>query len=254
MSRSLRRFFVDSCFAQEGAPIQLSIRETFHLTKVLRLKVGDSCEVFNRAGWGAQATIETLSENQGAQLRLGKIFPLKQKSLLLKVSQAIPQKKKMDTLVDWAAQLGVTKLWITETKRTVVNIKADAKERAKKRWERIVVEACKQSGSPVFTQIEGPLYLDKVIKKIEPLERAFIFHLDPEGISFSNWIEELKVFHEKEALKSVFLLFGPEGGFTEEEVKMARSRGVRTVYLGESTLRVEAAFMGVLSSLRFLFG
>ncbi len=211
--------------------------------------------MFNRAGWGAQATIETLLENEGAQLRLGKIYPLKQKSLLLKVSQAIPQKKKMDTLVDWASELGVGELWITETQRTVVAIRPEAKERAKKRWERIVVEACKQSGSPVLTKIEGPLSLERVIKeKVQPEDRAFLFHLDPQGISFSEWTEQLKTLRAKEDLKSIFLFFGPEGGFTEAEVKLAESHGVQKVYLGESTLRLEAAFMGVLSNLRFLWG
>lgn len=211
--------------------------------------------MFNPAGWGAQATIKTLSKNQGAELRLEKIYPLKQKSLLLKVSQAIPQKKKMDTLVDWASELGVGELWITETKRTVVTIRSETKDLAKKRWERIVVGACKQSGSPVLTKIEGPLSLERVIQeKIQPSDRAFLFHLDPEGISFSAWTEQLKTFHAQGDLKSVFLFFGPEGGFTPEEVKLAETHGVQKVYLGDSTLRLEAAFLGVLSNLRFLFG
>lgn len=248
MSRGLRRFFVDQVFSKDAACLQLSPRETFHLHRVLRLKRGDVCLIFNREGRGAEAFIEEIPENGPARVRLKDIFPLKQRSLFLKTAQAVPQKKKMDFLVQKAEELEVQELWIMETKRTVVKMKAAASQRARHRWERIVVEAAKQSASPVLTEIAGPCRFEEVVKeKLGPSDQPFLFHPDPQGLPFSKMMEAIL-----RPLPSLFLFFGPEGGFTEGEVRWAESQGIPKVFLGDSTLRLETAFLGVLSAIRFL--
>ena len=255
MPRGLRRFFVDSPFPGLGALVKLSSHETFHLHRVLRLKVGDSCEIFNRAGQGASATVESFTETGNARLHLNTISSLQQRTQLIKIAQALPQKRKMDRLVDWVSEFGIQELWVTETKRTIVKMKGEARERARRRWERIAVEACKQSGSPVLTKIEGPCAFEKIIEeKIEPSERKFIFHPDPNGLSFADLVADLQQSKAKGNASPVFLFFGPEGGFTEEEVRQAEARGVQKVFLGDSLLRLEVALAGVLGALRFLVG
>lgn len=245
MSRGLARFYVDAVFPIENASLELSPRETFHLHRVLRLKVGDACQIFNRSGKGAEAVIEAISETQGARLQLKKIFPLKEKSIILKVAQALPQKRKMDDLVKKAEELGVHELTLLETERTVVKMRPEARERARNRWERIVIEAAKQSGSSVFMQVEGPLSFEKALEeKLKPSDAAFLFHPDKTGLPFSSVVKNFD--------RSLFLFFGPEGGFTEKEIRLAESRGVKKVFLGDSTLRLETAFLGVLSAIRFL--
>lgn len=233
--------------------LKLSLRETIHLHRVLRLKPGDTCQIFNRKGWGAQAIIETISRTAGAELRLVKIFPSKEKSVVLKLGQALPQKKKMDDLVKQAQELGVDELWVIETERTVVKMSSEGRGRAKARWERIVIEAAKQSGNPVLMRVEGPAPFEKVLEQeVKDSDAAFLFHPDPSGLSFSSIVEKLREEEKQAAPRSIFLFFGPEGGFSEREVQDARSRGVEKVFLGESTLRVETAFLGVTSALRFL--
>ena len=255
MSRSFRRFFVDSDFSNDRPTLKLSHRETFHLHHVLRLKPGDTCRVFNSKGREAQAVIETISEKEGARLKLEKISPSKEGRLHLKIGQALPQRGKMDTLVQKAGELGVRELWVLETERTVVKMKAEAGARAQKRWERIVIEAAKQSGNSVLTRVEGPLPFKKVLEEnLEPSDRGFIFHPDPAGVPFSSVVEELRenVGAGLKPAPTVFLFFGPEGGFSGKEVHEAESRGVRKVWLGDSILRLETAFLGVTAALRFM--
>jgi len=253
LPRRSRRFYVEKAFPAEGGLLLLPPRETFHLYKVLRLQKGDSCQLFNRDGWSAEAVIETVSELEGAKLRLKKVFPMKQKSLFLKVAQALPQKRKMDDLVEKAEELSVQELWVLETKRNVVKMNTEGRARAKARWERIVVEAAKQSGSSVLTRVEGPVAFEKVVKeKLEASDRPFLFHPDPEGLPFTEFVEMLKSPKTQTTGAPVFLFFGPEGGFTEEEVRLAESRGAKKVFLGDSVLRLETAFLGVLSALRLL--
>ena len=250
MPRGLRRFYIEAEFPAEEAVIKLSSRETFHLHRVLRLEPGDPCQIFNPYGWGAEAQVEIFSEKEGARLKLKKIFPLNRPSLRLKVGQALPQRKKMDDLIMRAEELGVHELWVLETDRTVVKMRGDGRERVRNRWERIVVEAAKQSGSPVLMRVEGPLPFKKILEeKVMIPEKAFIFHPDPEGLHFSEMIEGLR---EGKAPAEIFLFFGPEGGFTDEEVRLAESRGVKKVFLGDSILRLETAFLGVISAIRLM--
>lgn len=252
MARGLRRFFVDSVFSKEGALLELSPSETNHLSRVLRLKLGDSCWIFNRQGLRAEAVVETFSGNKQAALRLGKISPMKKSPLFLKVGQALPQKKKLDNLIEKAEELGVHELWTLETKRNIVRMREEARQRVRERWDRIVIEAAKQSGSTVLMRVEGPLPFSKVIEeKLESSDLAFLFHLDPKGLHFSEMIQQLKSVTLHKA-PSVFLFFGPEGGFTHEEVAFAESHGIRKVFLGDSTLRLETAFLGVVGAIKFL--
>ena len=253
MLRTLRRFFVDAPLSREDTRVELSSRETYHLQRVLRLKVGDHCQIFSRTGQRAQATIQSISKGGRALLQLDELFSSPETSLRLKVGQALPQKRKMDVLVDWASELGIQELWVMETERTIVKMKGEARERARRRWERIAVEASKQSRNPVFARIEGPLPFEKIVnEKIEPSDRTFLFHPDPQGLPFPEFVESIQRPSAGESLPSIFLFFGPEGGFSEKEVERADSRGIQKVFLGDSIFRMEVAFLGVLASLQFL--
>lgn len=197
--------------------------------------------------------MEAVSETKGAQLRLREFLTERTKPLFLKVAQALPQKRKMDDLVRKAEEVGVHELWVLETERTVVKMNPEAGERARKRWERIVIEAAKQSGSSVLSRVEGPVSFKRALDEgLSPADSSFLFHPDPAGLSFSAVVEDLRDAERRESSPSAFLFFGPEGGFTEKEVRLAESRGVKKVSLGDSTLRLETAFLGVISAIRFM--
>lgn len=159
----------------------------------------------------------------------------------------------MDELVERAEEMGVQELWVLETKRTVAKMHSEAKERARRRWERIVVEAAKQSGSPVLTEVIGPISFEEALnEKLESSDRAYLFHPGTRSLPFSGFVEELRWAGAKEVSRSVTLFFGPEGGFSEDEVRLAESRGIQKVSLGDSILRLETAFVAVIGALRFL--
>lgn len=197
--------------------------------------------------------METISEEKGAQIRLQRIFPSEPSTFFLRVAQALPQKKKMDDLVRRAEELGVDELWALMTERTIVKMRSEASERVKKRWERIVIQAAKQSGSPGLMRVKGPVSFQEIFGERSFFENPiYLFHPDPSGLSFSDFIQELRERGRSNASVSASLLLGPEGGFTEEEVREAEAKGVRKVFLGDSILRVETAFLGVVSAVRLM--
>ncbi len=255
MPRALRRFYVDAVLSGPKTSLHLSPRETFHLSRVLGLKVGESCQIFDRSGLGAEAVIEAISEKGGARLKIQKTFPLSrgEGKVYLKVGQALPQKRKMDSLVEKAEELAIQELWVLETARTMVKARGEARERVRRRWERIVIESAKQSASPMLTRIEGPVSFETLLQEnLGARDRAFLFHPDPSGIRLEDVVEEIKAEKGAAQPHSFFLFFGPEGGFSDDEVSLAESHGARKVFLGDSVLRIETAFVGVLSAIRFL--
>lgn len=254
MPRSQRRFYTSSIFSAPGTSLELSLRESHHLARVLRLKAGDLCQLFNQEGWGAEAEVEIISKSMGVRVKLRKVFPLPQPfRFYLKVAQALPQKRKMDDLVEKAEELGVHELWAVETERSVVKMKKEARGRVRDRWERILTASAKQSKNPVLTQVEGPCSFEEIFETaMDRKDEGFLFHPDPDGLPFSEWVRGLHPDRVSKAAPSFFLFFGPEGGFTQKEICLAESHGVKKIYLGPSTLRVETAFTGVIGALRFL--
>lgn len=244
---------MEGALSREGVLIQLSPRETFHLYQVLRLNPGDPCQLFNRLGQRAEAVVEKISGPEGAQLRLKKILSSKEKLLFLRVAQAVAPKGKLDDLVRKAEELGVQEFWAVETKRSTVRMKTDARTRVRERWERIVVAAAKQSGNPLLMRVEGPIPFKTMLQEnVENSDESFLFHPDPRGLSFSDFLRRVQKIRDEKEASNLLLFFGPEGGFAEEEVELAESRGIRKVFLGDLILRLETAFLGVVSALRFL--
>lgn len=161
--------------------------------------------------------------------------------------QGLPKGDKMELIIQKAVELGVYEIVPVATKRAVVKLddrKAEAKCR---RWNAISESAAKQSKrmlvpevKPVMTFAEALAYASEHCeKKLIPYELA-------EGMQ-----ETRKIFSGILPGESVAVFIGPEGGFEEREVALAREAGALPVTLGRRILRTETAGMTVLSVLMF---
>ena len=215
----------------------------------MRLEAGESCLVTDGHGREAQARILDFGKDGQARLFIEKIsVRAPGNSLVIRAFPALPQKGKMDDLIEKAQELGVDEILPVETRRTMVKMSHASWPRVESRWTRIAQEAAKQSGSLRLLQIHGPVLFEKALKGLGEKEQAAVFDpRDPAG-PFRPWALGLK------PELPVSLFWGPEGGFTEEELALARSRGASIVKLTDTILKVDTAFLGVISALRFLWG
>ena len=127
------------------------------------------------------------------------------------------------------------------SERTIVQLDIGEGERKCEKWERVVVEACKQCGQNWLPRVEAPLTTAQFLQT-EPSCRAFVGSLHPGAVPFG------------EALRGglpakVAFLVGPEGDFTPAEMERFCAWGAQPVDLGEIVLRVETAAMYGLSVL-----
>jgi 16S rRNA (uracil1498-N3)-methyltransferase len=246
--RRLRRFFSSEPLAVEGQELRLPASEGHHLRDILRLQEGASCLVTDGRGQEAEAVIKKYFADGAALVTLSKLIPkTANHSLVLKLYVGIPQRGKMDDLVEKAQELQVQVLVPLNTERTIIKMAASAEAKVLHRWEKIAQEAAKQSGNTHLIQIQAPTAFKKALETIPESETMALFHPEGNALSFQNWIENM------DAHSTLHLFIGPEGGFSDKEVQMVRDKKGQIVRLGTSILKVDTAFVGSIAALRFLF-
>ena len=220
--------------------VVLDEAEGRHAAEVLRLRVGDTASVFDGAGRAAEIRFLSVGKRrvEGEVVR-ERLVPRPDFELTL--VQAIPKGKLFEWILEKATELGVSRIVPLLTERTVVQLDASERERKSEKWERVVVEACKQCGQNWLPLVDLPVTTAQFLKK-EPSGRAFIGSLHPGAVSLGTALRE-------GLPKAVSFLVGPEGDFTPDEMERFRAWGAQPVGLGEIVLRVETAAMYGLSVL-----
>ncbi len=247
-ARKLRRFFSENPLPETGERVFLSVKETQHLRQIIRLKPGDSCLVLDGQGKEAEALIEGFLADGKTALRIQKrSLTVTPSNLYLRIFQSLPQKGKMDTLIEKAQELGVQEIYPLETERTIVRMKAEGEKRAMDRWNKLAQEAAKQSGSRELIKIHETVDFQKAAGLLDKTQTTLLFHPDDDAVLFSTWIKRAGM----PAVLNIFI--GPEGGFSDDEAAKLAEKGARKISLGETLLKVDTAFIGIVSTLRFLY-
>jgi 16S rRNA (uracil1498-N3)-methyltransferase len=253
--RRLRRFFCVSPLPDEGRSVVLSEEETRHLRSILRLKPGDRCLITDGRGVEASAVIENFLDSGESVLSIEhrRTGEVRGRRLVLNAYVAVPRRGKIDFLVEKCQEWQVDSLQPLETERCEVKMPEPQKDKALGRWNKITREAAKQSGSLRLVRVSKPAGLFPSLDSIAPGGGVIFFHPCAEAEAFHDWVEGLKKDCRENPLGDLHLFFGPEGGFSENEIRRALEKKVRLVSLGESILKVDTAFCGVISTLRLLF-
>lgn len=255
-SRRLRRFLSPIPLPAIGREVILPASETHHLRDILRLRVGDRCLVTDGAGREAEARVDNFVDGKQTRIIIESIHTRRggdKNRVYLRVAVAVPQRHLMDDLIVKAEELGVQEIWPLESEHTVVKISESTQPKVLERWRKIASEAAKQSGAPELLHITSPKTFEQAVKDVPREEPLLIFHPSGNSIAFRDWIRK------PESCRSLNLFIGPEGGFSDKEIQSAN--GLRrdsgsslpmVLSLGENILKVDTAFVGILSTLRFL--
>lgn len=242
----MRRFFAPPENFSE-TEIQLSLEESRHLRDVLRLHIGSTVAVFDGAGNEFVCRIETIGRrDENARLRIVEKIdsPAPESRLDLTLAVALLKGEKFDLVIQKAVELGVTRIVPLVTIRADARIK-DEREAQKKleRWQRIALEAAKQSGRAVVPEIKIPI---KFADFLEYSTGRRILFAERGGASLNQ-----SLYKSEEQLTAVV---GAEGGWDEEEIVAARTSGFAVVTLGGRILRAETAAIIVTALLQHLGG
>ena len=216
--------------------------ESHHALEVLRMKKGDRATVFN--GQGSEATVEIAEAKRECVsfrvLQQGKVPPL---VCAITLGQAIPKGKNMDFIVEKSVELGASTIAPLLSERTVVRVDEGEALRKRDKWERVAIEAAKQSGQNWLPRVLKPVTPKEYFAAGDAFDLMLIASLQPDARHLKT------VLADAGKPARVLILVGPEGDFTPAEIALAKSHGCRPVTLGPIILRTETAALYCLSVL-----
>lgn len=229
-------FFVES-IPHEGV-VTLPKEEARHATGARRLGEGDAVVLFDGRGTVATASLLGTRDRSGAvEARLDSIETHEAIAPRLEIATALPKGDRLSTLLDMATQAGVDHLIPLRCEWGVVK----PRETPPDRWQRIVVEAAKQSRRAWLPTFGAPRTVSEACAAREGLQ-VLIAH--PGGASISEVCGVLGNAAgnpARNAAGTIRVLIGPEGGFSEAELDAAEASGATRVSLSPHVLRVETA-------------
>lgn len=238
----MRRFY--SPFESiSGGFIELDEASTKHLRGVLRLTAGDHIAVFDGKGNEYQCKIDKIERSRTLAEILSKIDPPSPESPLdLTLAAALTKNDKFDLIIQKAAELGVNSLIPLITQRCDIKVKDSGTRH--ERWQRIALEASKQSGRAVVMHIEEIVSYNHLISGLENYGTVPILFSERQGTS----LEDVR------KSSNIVAIVGPEGGWDDKELDLARKNRVDIVTLGGRILRAETAAIVTSAILQHRFG
>jgi 16S rRNA (uracil1498-N3)-methyltransferase len=228
--------------------VSLPRDEGQHLTRVLRLGVGDTVSVFDGRGREFLGRVATAAGRDVRVQLVSRIEPAAESGVAMTLGQAVLKGDKMDEIIRDAVMLGVAAIQPIVTRRTEVTVAALMKGARLDRWRRIALASVKQSRRAILPEIRMPLTLETLLD--EPASALRVMLVEPAA---SAEVEPISVLMKEPAPSDLLLFIGPEGGWTEPEWSAAAARGVRLMTLGPRTLRADAVPVAAISVLQFIF-
>jgi 16S rRNA (uracil1498-N3)-methyltransferase len=228
--------------------LALSAAEAHHAIHVLRLKEGDSVNVFDGRGHEAQCAVSAIAADSVRLKLLAQTHALPLPCRIT-LAQAVP-KKNMDLILQKATELGVSAILPLISERTIVQLDEQDSKKLE-RWRAVCLEACKQSGNNWLPELQPPQkardFLADLTERKTSFDLKLIASLQPDTRPLKKILADSP---RPTSASSVLILIGPEGDFTPAEFNLAKNAGCLPLSLGPLVLRAETAALFALSILR----
>jgi len=238
------RAFVDLPLAF-GARIALPESAATHLTRVLRLREGDACVLFNGDGHDYDARLATVGKRETlAEIRAARAVD-NESPLRITLLQGIARGEKMDLILQKATELGVARIVPVDAERTEVRLDAARMEKRVAHWRSVVASACEQCGRARVPEVAVPIAI--VDAGAHSADATLRLTLDPGG---GHSMASLAI----DADASIAIAIGPEGGWSPRDRDVLRSAGFEGLKLGPRILRTETAGLAAIAALQARFG
>ncbi|NLO88728.1 MAG: 16S rRNA (uracil(1498)-N(3))-methyltransferase [Clostridia bacterium] len=247
----MNRFFVNP-EQIVGTRVVITDGDAHHIINVLRLKLGSRIALSDGDNYEYEGIIDQLKKDSVVikidSMRRSQAEP----PVDIILAQGITKKMdKFELVVQKATELGAVRIVPLVTERTVVELAVEKGEKRRDRWQRIALEAAKQSQRARIPKVDTPTDMDSFLKSIP---RDILCIIPWEGERAMGIKEVLNLEREKRDIREAVLIIGPEGGFSQEEVERARKAGAVPASLGPRILRSETAGIVALGILMYELG
>lgn len=244
----MHRFFV-SQDAIDNNSISIDGEDAIHISRVLRLKCGEAIIICDTEGKEYECTIRAIDRNNVRCSIIEKRDVTSEPPFKVHLYQGIPKAAKMDLIIQKCTELGIAEVVPVDTERVVVKLENEKEFSGKiARWQRIAEEAAKQSNRGRIPLVSNPISLCEAIDRIKKYDLAIMPYEKEVSTSLKH------ILRGKNNIKNIGFFIGPEGGFSEQEARIAQENGIMPVTLGPRTLRTETAGFVCLSIIMYELG
>ncbi len=228
-----------------GSELALPESAATHLSRVLRLGVGDACVLFNGDGHDYAARIIAAGKRELRVTIEASVIVDRESPLHIVLLQGIARGEKMDLILQKATELGVGAVLPLSSQRSEVKLDDSRAGKRLAHWQSVVVAACEQSGRAVVPAVDAPASLARVLASLPAGGLRLL--LDPDG-TLSLAALQLP------SATPVLLAVGPEGGWSMLDREQLGAAGFRGLRLGPRILRTETAGLAAIAALQASLG
>ncbi len=228
------RFFVDKTNINlEDNKAKINGEDVKHISKVLRLRVGEEVEICDKENSEYICEINSIEKDEVILDILTKKEVNREPKIKIKVYQGVPKGPKMEYILQKLTEVGVCEIILVDTKRSIS--KFDKKEDKKlERFERIIYEASKQSKRGQIPTLRGVLSFKEALIDMKNNDLNIVPYENERTTSIKKAIKGVNI-------DSIGIFIGPEGGISEEEIESLEENNFTSVSLGPRILRTETA-------------
>lgn len=216
-----------------------------HASRVLRLRTGDTVEIFDGIGNACHGMIADPGPRHVTVTGIAESRNNRESPLHTLLAQALCSSEKMDWIIQKSTELGVTEIQPLATERSVARLSADRTARRLDHWQQVAISACEQCGRNVLPLIHQPLDIMDWLQQVKTITEAKYILL-PDGTAN---------LHDRTGPRGkAVMLVGPEGGFSQAENDTAIHCGFTPLRFGARVMRTETAAIAGLAVLQTLWG
>lgn len=221
---------------------ELSLDDSYHITKVMRMNVGDNIEVvFNENEYICEIT----SLEKCVKCKINTKLEKKERKIpKVVIAQALVKEQKMDYILQKSTELGVFSIIPIFTERSI--IKVDTKENKKiERWNKVLKEASEQSKRCDIPVLSSILKLEELSKL--DFTYKYVCSVNEKSKTIKSVLSKVDISD------TMLLVIGPEGGLSKKEEEYLMNHGFESISFGDNVLRTETASLFVLSAINYEF-
>ncbi len=227
----------ESGIRADDREVGLGPDESHHLLRVLRAREGDPVVVLNGCGLVLEGRLASV-ESRRAVIQVEEAREFERPGPALHLAVGIPKGRTVDTVVRQATELGVAGITLLNAERSEASARTLQSKEKLEKWNRVAREACKQSENSFLPGIEVAGGLSDWLSSWDRPGTHWVAH--PSRKSVPDACPGPVAGQD-----SLWMLVGPEGGLTLDELALARGKGFQPVSLGATVLRVETACVAI---------
>jgi 16S rRNA (uracil1498-N3)-methyltransferase len=241
------RLFLPSV-SQSQNEIVLDESASRYLVKVLRMAEGAQFGGFDSQGHQYELVLKKAGLPQVIATVLSRYEPSTDfGNPSITLGQSLPKASKMDLILRQGTEIGVNRFIPLVTQRSVSRPDASQYGHKNERWQKILVEACRQCGRNDLPQLDPVIEWGKLLETFGEFNQVLL--------PYEKQAPTLKTVLESNfSARKILILIGPEGGWAPEEVKEAEEKGAMPIHLPTPILRTETAGIAVVSMIQFFYG